>query len=251
MNLIIFFTLLIYLMIFNDTNIIKKIFILYLLLILSYKLYHCFFNIIIEGADNLGKPINYDKKTYEIIKENIKLLQDDELTNGYKKKFDIINDTVNKFTLDTNDYVDNIKNNIDMIKNNNKNYIDTTDKFFINMKNNFNFIRTGTIKVGDIAGGSSILPIDYYNGAIKSATKTTRENGTTVVTLTYDDKGYVPIILFSYGDNRDHSGSNDIQPPVIEYVSNINCTIFLDENNNSGVQEATLYIALIKPDINF
>ena len=251
MNLLLFLTLLIYLMIFNDTNIMKKIFMLYILILLSYKLYHCFFKIIIEGADNLGTPIDYDKKTYEIVNENIKLLQDDELIIGYKKKFNSINDKVNKFTLDTNDYVNTIKNNIDIIKNKNKNYIDTTEQDIINIKNKYNVIRTGTIRVGDISGGPPILPFELYNGAIKSVTKNTRENGTTVISFTYDDKGYEPIILFSYGDNRNNSGSNDISTPVIEYVSNNNCTIYIEEDRNSGIQETTLYIALIKPNITF
>ena len=136
MDIYIFIALLIYLFLFNENKVIKRLLLIYLIIYILCNLYKCFFKKIIEGADNIGEPIDYNKNIYNILNDNILLLQDVNSLKQYEKKLkdDIINVQTN---LKTN--VDTLKVNIDKKQNigddinfkskniNNKGYISATD----------------------------------------------------------------------------------------------------------------------------
>ena len=109
-NINLFIVLLIYLFLFNENKIIIRLLLFYVILFILSNLYKCFFKKIIEGADTIGEPIDYNKNIYNILNDNILLLQDVNSLKQYEKKLkdDIINVQNN---LKTN--IDTLKENID------------------------------------------------------------------------------------------------------------------------------------------
>ena len=86
MDINIFIALLIYLFLFNENKIIKRLLLIYLIIYILSNLYKCFFKKVIEGADTIGEPIDYNKNIYNILNDNILLLQDVNSLKQYEKK---------------------------------------------------------------------------------------------------------------------------------------------------------------------
>ena len=136
MDINIFIALLIYLFLFNENKIIKRLLLIYLIIYIFSNLYKCFFKKVIEGSDNIGEPIDYNKNIYNILNDNILLLQDVNSLKQYEKKLKEDITTIQN-NLKTN--VDTLKVNIDKKHNigddinfkskniNNKGYISATD----------------------------------------------------------------------------------------------------------------------------
>ena len=85
-NNYIFIVLFIILFLFNENKVIKRLILIYLNLFILYNLYKCFFKKVIEGADDIGEPIDYNKNIYNILNDNILLLQDINALKQYEKK---------------------------------------------------------------------------------------------------------------------------------------------------------------------
>ena len=105
--MIIFFVLITYLILFNDDKIIKRLIFIYIFLNMIYNLYNCIFKKIIECADNLGDTIDYDKKMYDILNDNVLVLQD---VNELKKHSTKFNDMDNKIQKYKNTKIQKYKN---------------------------------------------------------------------------------------------------------------------------------------------
>ena len=250
MDIIIFIVLLIYLFLFNDTKIIKRLMVIYILLSLLYKLYKCIFKTIIEGADNLGDDIDYCKKIYDILNENILLLKDVNTLKQYQQKFDDVNDKMSKNNFNLQRYNDDF---IKLKDEQNKlldDYKNKTNTNFDDIKKQFNIMRTGIINIGDIGGDpKGELSKERYSGIFTSVVK--EDNQGSLIKIKYEDKGYVPVILFSIENNMNNSNSNNFSPPVIRNIpTKDSCIIYLEETSSDN-QFIKLHIALLKPDINF
>lgn len=93
MDYLLFLTLIIYVLFYNDNKHFKRLLLIYLILILINNIYNCFIPYkTIEGADNLDEVINYDKKIYDMINENILILKD---VNYLKTMINQIDDKIN------------------------------------------------------------------------------------------------------------------------------------------------------------
>ena len=149
MDINIFIVLLIYLFLFNENKIIKRLLLIYLIIYILSNLYKCFFKKIIEGADTIGEPIDYNKNIYNILNENILLLQDVNSLKQYEKKLkeDIIN-VQKKFK----EEITTIQNKI---KNNPTDSYDLTNKLYVDNKS-IKFSGTVISSLsGQISAGSS------------------------------------------------------------------------------------------------
>jgi len=254
MDIIIFIVLLIYLFLFNDTIIIKRLMVIYILLSLLYKLYKCFFKKIIEGADNLGDDNDYCKKIYDILNENVLLLKDVNTLKQYQQKFDDINDKMSKNNFNLQRYNDDFIKLNDEQKKLLDDFNNKTNTKFDDIKKQFNIMRTGTINIGDIGGDpKGEISKDRYSGIFTSVFKDKNgsNRGDSLITIKYEDKGYVPIILLSIENNINNSGSNDISPPVIQNIpTKDSCIIYLEETGGI-IQFIKLHVVLLKPNINF
>ena len=123
MDITIFIILLMYLILFNDTLIIKRLFIICTLLLVLQQIYKCIFKQIIEGADNLGDDIGYSKKIYDIINQNVSSLQDVNVFKKYQQRIDDIEkklidfkDTQNNNNNDNKKTYDDLKNSVNDLK---------------------------------------------------------------------------------------------------------------------------------------
>ena len=136
-NINLFIVLLIYLFLFNENKIIKRLLLIYVILFILSNLYKCFFKKIIEGADTIGEPIDYNKNIYNILNDNILLLQDVNALKQYEKK---LKDDITNIQNNLKTNIDTLKENIDKKHNigddinfksnnyiNNKGYISVTD----------------------------------------------------------------------------------------------------------------------------
>lgn len=104
------------------------------------------------------------------------------------------------------------------------------------------FSRCGTVDVGDIQGGA-VDPLPF-TGDLTSAKKDDVEQGS-VVTITYEDYGYAPIIMLS-NLVSDITKDNVLYAPVIKSVSNNTAEITLIET--AEVQNVTLNVLLLNPN---
>ena len=128
MDIHIFIALLIYLFLFNENKVIKRLILIYLIIYIFSNLYKCFFKKIIEGADTIGEPIDYNKNIYNILNDNILLLQDVNSLKQYEKKLkeDIINVQTN--------FKEEITTIQNKIKNNPTDSYDVANKLYVDNK---------------------------------------------------------------------------------------------------------------------
>jgi hypothetical protein len=121
-----------------------------------------------------------------------------------------------------------------------KNYVDTliSDTF-----------RTGSVVVGDIGGTTGTVNLTV-SGGIQAATKRNGySTGDSFIDVTYSDKGYIPsIFCFVLNTTPFNSGVNDIFPPILLSSTNTTTRIYLEEQSGI-VQNVTLNILLIKPNL--
>lgn len=248
MDIFILIVFLIYLILFDNKKIIKRLFFIYLILIILYNFYKCVFIKKIEGFESLDNN-DYNKKIYDILKENMLLLQD---VNSLKQYETNLKDSVDKLKLDVNSLNQNDTNIIDSI---NKLKLDVetfktnTQKDINNVITKFDVIRTGSVYIGDIDKISRTLTVtgDLTSALIEGGSLSNMSD--LYLTINYSDKGYIPIILFSYKDiHATTSNVNDIGPITILENTNKFCKLYIEETQ-SILQKATLYITLIKPDI--
>ena len=98
MDIFILIVFLIYLILFDNKKIIKRLFFIYLILIILYNIYKCVFIKKIEGFESSDNN-DYNKKIYDILKDNILSLQDVNSLKQYETNFknfvDKLNDSIN------------------------------------------------------------------------------------------------------------------------------------------------------------
>jgi hypothetical protein len=117
-----------------------------------------------------------------------------------------------------------------------KNYIDL-------FKANF---RTGTVYIGDVSYTTGNVAV---SGAILSGS-IVLNGGASNVTVTYGDKGYIPLILLTPLDNTSTASNRGtiLAPVVLSGVTATSAT-FLVRESSSVIQNITLSVLLINPGL--
>ena len=237
MDIFILIVFLIYLIIFDNNKIIKRLFFIYLILLILYNINKCIFINKIEGFES-SENIDYNKKIYDILKENMLLLQD---VNSLKQYETNLKDLFDKLKTNLKDSINTLQLDIETLKTNTQNNIN-------DVITKFNVIRTGSVYIGDINNTTRTLTV---TGDLTSALYESLKgsNQDCYITINYSDKGYIPIILFSYKDNH-ATGSqiNDVYFITILQNTKDFCKLYIEETHKH-TQNITLYITLIKPDI--
>jgi len=108
------------------------------------------------------------------------------------------------------------------------------------------YIRTGTIKVGNI--GNNNIGSAVVTGTFTSGTKAVYQGGN-LMTVTYANLGYIPIIQAIWFDPTTASSSiNDIAPICLNSVSSTTATIYI-EPTSGATNNGTLYITMCSPSL--
>jgi hypothetical protein len=100
--------------------------------------------------------------------------------------------------------------------------------------------------VGNV-GGNPIGDLTC-TGAILSANKNNPANGISVVTITYANAGYIPLVILQWYDETQSSVANDVATLVYRTVTATTAEIYLEETSPSA-QNGYLHILITSPSI--
>lgn len=124
-----------------------------------------------------------------------------------------------------------------------KSYVDA-NTFSVSLLSTY--IRTGTIKVGNIGNyniGSAVV-----TGTFTSGNKAVYQGGN-LMTVTYANAGYTPIISVTWYDPTTASSSiNDIAVIALNSISASTATFYI-EPTSSVTNNGTLYITMCNPNL--
>jgi hypothetical protein len=104
--------------------------------------------------------------------------------------------------------------------------------------------RTGTVLVGDVRGPAD--PNLLVSGAITFASKADDVDQGNIISISYENLGYVPFIFVS----TQESNNNSLYEPVVRNVNSSSAEIFYREPDAiGGGQNVLARVLLVKPDI--